>query len=76
MKLKSKIMMGMLAAFVASVHAETLDLAGVDKEVKNVSELAAYDEVTVDPMSRDLPAQKREEARALLLELHKKECSK
>ena len=46
MKLKIKIMMGVLAAFAASVHAEMLDLAGADREVKNVSELAAYDGVT------------------------------
>ena len=47
MTLKSKMMMlGVLAVFAAGVHAEMLDLAGVDRTVKNVSELAAYDGVT------------------------------
>ena len=49
MKLKSKMMMlGVLAAFAASVHAELLDLAGANRTVKNVSELAAYDGVTLE----------------------------
>ena len=47
MKQKSKMMLlGVLAVFAAGVHAETLDLAGENKTVTSVSELAAYDGVT------------------------------
>ena len=46
MELKVKMtMMGLLAAFAAGTHAETLTLTE-DRTVSNVSELAAYDEVT------------------------------
>ena len=46
MELKVKMtMMGLLAAFAAGIHAETLNLTE-DRTVANVSELAAYDGVT------------------------------